>query len=83
MSVNERNKYRETGGPVYPSSSSNAAYGSGGGLHITGLSLRDHIAIVAMQSMMSNKDLFERMTTEMIAIEAYEQADAMLERRNK
>lgn len=83
MSASEKLTFKENGGPAFPSSYNSFASGGsgGGGYSNQGMSLRDYFAAQAMTAIMSSKELYEYMTTEMIASEAYEQADAMLEER--
>lgn len=84
MSASEKLTFKENGGPAFPSpynSFASGGSGGGGGYSNQGMSLRDYFAAQAMEAIMSSKELYEYMTTEMIAIDAYDYADAMLERR--
>ena len=79
---------KETGGPAFPLHQHGTQTL---GMHITGMTLRDYFAAKAMATMLPNYDipsLFEEILDEgdksmpdLIAIDAYVMADAMLEAR--
>ena len=72
---------KDDGGSVFPEASAHGGSGEYWTEHLPGMSLRDYFAAKAMQGLIAYEGDSERFQG--IAREAYAQADAMLEERNK
>ena len=78
---------RKSGGRAFPRPAGYyPQYANGGGtfsIEQQGMTLRDYFACAAMQGWLANTRGTYIVTPEMIAAIAYDQADAMLEQREK
>jgi hypothetical protein len=75
----------ETGGPVYPGKAMDVFEMNERGqlelVYSSGITLRDHFAGLAMQSMLAREDARFSTTLEFVGGKAYQYADAMLKAR--